>query len=75
MTAAVIAFGRTRSTAPSLIAVAWMLVLSNHSQIHDVFVYRNVPTSIGIAVAACVLAATTRPASTENTRASFTLVP
>ena len=60
--------------APSLIAVVWMLVLSNHSQIHDVFVYRNVPTSIGIAVAACLLAATTRP-HLENASASSTLVP
>ena len=60
--------------APSLIAVVWMLVLSNHSQIHDVFVYRNVPTSIGIAVAACLLAATTRP-RLENASASSTLVP
>ncbi|QWZ06467.1 hypothetical protein KRR39_12805 [Nocardioides panacis] len=63
--------------APSLIAVVWMLVLSNHSQIHDIFVYRNVPTSIGIAVAACVLAAGTRPGTSglENPRTSFTLVP
>ena len=45
--------------APSLIAVVWMLVLSNHSQIHDVFVYRNVPTSIGIAVG-CLLPAFAR---------------
>ena len=46
--------------APALIAVVWMLVLSNHSQIHASFVYRNVPTSLGIVVAACVAAATTR---------------
>jgi hypothetical protein len=44
--------------APSLIAVVWMLVLSNHSQIHDIFVYRNVPTSLGIAVAGCLVAST-----------------
>jgi peptidoglycan/LPS O-acetylase OafA/YrhL len=43
--------------APALIAPAWMLVLSNHSQIHDVFVYRTVPVSIGIALGACLVAA------------------
>lgn len=50
-------------STPSLIAVVWMLVLSNHSQIHDVFVYRNVPTSIGIAVAGCLVPALARPLS------------
>ena len=49
-------------SAPALIAVVWMLVLSNHSQIHAGFVYRNVPTSIGIVVAACLVAATTSAA-------------
>jgi hypothetical protein len=46
--------------APALVAPAWMLVLSNHSQIHDVFVYRTVPVSVGIAVGACVVAVRTR---------------
>jgi hypothetical protein len=45
--------------APALVAPAWMLVLSNHSQIHDVFVYRTVPVSIGIALGACLVAART----------------
>jgi hypothetical protein len=43
--------------APALIAPAWMLVLSNHSQIHSIFVYRTIPVSLGIAVGACLLAA------------------
>ena len=54
--------------APALIAVAWMLVLSNHSQIHAGFVYRNVPASIGIVVAACVVAASSRPAEPTGRR-------
>jgi hypothetical protein len=49
--------------APAVIAVLWMLVLSNHSQIHDIFVYRDVPVSIGIAVGACLVAATGRRGS------------
>ncbi len=49
--------------APALIAPAWMLVLSNHSQIHDVFVYRTVPTAIGIALGACLVAARTQRVS------------
>ena len=43
--------------APALIAPAWMLVLSNHSQVHTFFVYRTVPVSLGIVVGACLLAA------------------
>lgn len=49
-------------SAPALIAPAWMLVLSNHSQIHSIFVYRTVPVSLGIALGACLVAARTRPA-------------
>jgi hypothetical protein len=59
-------------TAPALIAPAWMLVLSNHSQIHDVFVYRTVPTSVGIGLAACLLAASRAvrvPGSAHRVRA------
>jgi hypothetical protein len=55
--------------APALIAPAWMLVLSNHSQIHDVFVYRTVPVSIGIALGACLVAARVsndRPGAAER---------
>ena len=53
--------------APALIAPAWMLVLSNHSQIHAGFVYRTVPLSIGIALGACLLAATAGPRSLGST--------
>jgi hypothetical protein len=49
-------------SAPALVAPAWMLVLSNHSQIHDVFVYRTVPASIGIVLGACLVAARLRRA-------------
>jgi hypothetical protein len=47
--------------APALIAPLWMLVLSNHSQIHDVFVYRTVPASLGIALAACLVSSSPAP--------------
>ena len=43
--------------APALIAPVWMLVLSNHSQIHSIFVYRTIPVSLGIVVGACLMAA------------------
>ncbi len=61
--------------APALIAPAWMAVLSNHSQIHDGFVYRTVPVSIGIALGACLLASTTPPLSRHSLPVESPLPP
>jgi hypothetical protein len=44
-------------SAPALIPVTWLLVLSNHSQIHTFFVYRDVPVALGILLGACLVAA------------------
>jgi hypothetical protein len=46
--------------APALVVPVWLVVLSNHSQIHDHFVYRTIPAAVGVVVAACVLAATAK---------------
>ena len=43
--------------APALVVPVWLVVLSNHSQIHDHFVYRTVPAALGVVLAACVLVA------------------
>jgi hypothetical protein len=45
-------------SAPALAVLFWLTVLSNHSQVHDHFVYRTVPAAIGVVTAATVLAAT-----------------
>lgn len=42
---------------PALVVVFWLTVLSNHSQVHDHFVYRTVPAALGVVTAAAVLAA------------------
>jgi hypothetical protein len=49
--------------APALVVPVWLVVLSNHSQIHDHFVYRTIPAAVGVVVGACVLAATAGPPS------------
>jgi hypothetical protein len=56
-------FGGSRVLAAGVLALpagvvpVWLIVLSNHSQIHDHFVYRTIPAAVGVALAACVLAA------------------
>jgi hypothetical protein len=56
--------------APALVVPVWLIVLSNHSQIHDHFVYRTVPAALGVVLGACVLAATVGPR--EGQRSSST---
>jgi hypothetical protein len=51
--------------APALVAFAWYTVLSNHSQIHEFFVYRNVPAALAVLTAAA-LAAAARPHAPEE---------
>jgi hypothetical protein len=43
--------------SPSLIPFLWFELLSNHTQIHATFVYRPVASSVGILIAAWILAA------------------
>lgn len=43
--------------APALVVPVWYELLSNHSQLHAFFTYRGVPAAVGVAVAACVVAA------------------
>lgn len=50
--------------APALVVPVWYAVLSNHSQIHEFFVYRNVPAALAVATAAA-LAAAARPRTSE----------
>ena len=57
-------FGSERIVAAGVLAgaaavvPAWLVVMSNHSQIHDHFVYRGLPVAVGIILGACVVAAT-----------------
>ncbi|MFI7583651.1 hypothetical protein ACH9DO_07650 [Kocuria sp. M1N1S27] len=43
--------------APALVVPVWYIVLSNHSQIHEFFVNRNVPAALAVATAAALVAA------------------
>lgn len=43
--------------APALVVPVWYAVLSNHSQIHEFFVYRNVPAALAVVTAAALAAA------------------
>ncbi|GAA4398285.1 hypothetical protein GCM10023168_04220 [Fodinibacter luteus] len=45
---------------PAGIAVVWYEVLSNHSQIHEFFTYRNLPVALGVVGFAVVAAAERR---------------
>lgn len=51
--------------APALVVPVWYAVLSNHSQIHEFFVYRNVPAALAVATAAALVAAV-RPSRAEE---------
>lgn len=42
---------------PAVVIYVWYEALNNHSQIHTFFVYRGVPVSVGIVLAAAVFAA------------------
>lgn len=42
---------------PALVVPGWLILLSNHSQVHDHFVYRTVPAALGVVLGAVVLAA------------------
>lgn len=53
--------------APALAVPVWYAVLSNHSQIHEFFVYRNVPAALAV-VTAAALAAAARPWPTAASR-------
>lgn len=49
--------------AAALLVPMWFELLNNHSQIHLFFVYRAVPTAVGVAAAAALVAVFTRRAS------------
>lgn len=50
--------------APALVVPLWYVLLSNHSQIHEFFVYRSVPAALAV-VTAAALAAAVRPHGPE----------
>lgn len=57
---------------PAVIVYVWYEALKNHSQIHEFFVYRDVPVSIGIVLAAAVFAAVVPPRDAEDSEVRVT---
>lgn len=52
--------------APAILAVVWYEALSNHSQIHEFFTYRNIPVALGVVAFAAVAAASRSGAATMS---------
>lgn len=61
---------------PALVPAVWYVVVSNHSQIHEFFVNRGVPTALAVATAACwVAAARDRPPGVDAASAPSSMTP